>query len=206
MSVGVESLPALPSELRPPLTRDEAVLEADRCLACGGPGRRRRARWRARLKSTFPRLSSRCQKATFGPLPRPSSLRTSSAERVRASARRRCFARAPVYLHTKDGSRSRSPRCSVSRLTGLSRPGSRSGRLRSPRGTRSPSSAPDLLGSRARVSSRREATRSRSSRHATRSAVSFASQSRRTASSANRFRRSSVRWKRSGFGSSSARL
>ncbi|MFZ1881733.1 MAG: NAD(P)-dependent oxidoreductase [Gaiellaceae bacterium] len=36
MSVGVESLPALPSELRPPLTRDEAVLEADRCLACGG--------------------------------------------------------------------------------------------------------------------------------------------------------------------------
>jgi dihydropyrimidine dehydrogenase (NAD+) subunit PreT len=36
MSVGVEPLSALPSELRPPLSHDEAVLEADRCLACGG--------------------------------------------------------------------------------------------------------------------------------------------------------------------------
>ena len=29
--------PALDDELRPPLTREEALLEADRCLECGGP-------------------------------------------------------------------------------------------------------------------------------------------------------------------------
>ena len=29
--------PALEDELRPPLTREEALLEADRCLECGGP-------------------------------------------------------------------------------------------------------------------------------------------------------------------------
>jgi glutamate synthase (NADPH/NADH) small chain len=33
-AVGADDLPA---ELRPPLTREEALVEADRCLACGGP-------------------------------------------------------------------------------------------------------------------------------------------------------------------------
>jgi dihydropyrimidine dehydrogenase (NAD+) subunit PreT len=36
MSIALEPHVALPSELRPPLTRGEMVLEADRCLACGG--------------------------------------------------------------------------------------------------------------------------------------------------------------------------
>ena len=36
MAIGFEPRSALASELRPPLSRDEALLEADRCLACGG--------------------------------------------------------------------------------------------------------------------------------------------------------------------------
>ena len=36
MSFDVVSPAALPTELRPPLSYDEALLEADRCLACGG--------------------------------------------------------------------------------------------------------------------------------------------------------------------------
>lgn len=35
MTTGAETMQLLPSELRPPLTWTEALLEADRCLACG---------------------------------------------------------------------------------------------------------------------------------------------------------------------------
>jgi hypothetical protein len=37
MSAAVEHTVLPPSELRPPLSHDDAVLEADRCLACSGP-------------------------------------------------------------------------------------------------------------------------------------------------------------------------
>jgi dihydropyrimidine dehydrogenase (NAD+) subunit PreT len=37
MSVAAEPSVTLLNELRPPLTHDDVVLEADRCLACGGP-------------------------------------------------------------------------------------------------------------------------------------------------------------------------
>jgi glutamate synthase (NADPH/NADH) small chain len=37
MSVTIEPSTSPNSELRPPLSHDDAVLEADRCLACGGP-------------------------------------------------------------------------------------------------------------------------------------------------------------------------
>ena len=37
MSVAIEPMVNLPTELRPPLAHDEVLLEADRCLACCGP-------------------------------------------------------------------------------------------------------------------------------------------------------------------------
>lgn len=37
MSVAVEPMVNLPTELRPPLAHDDVLVEADRCLACGGP-------------------------------------------------------------------------------------------------------------------------------------------------------------------------
>jgi glutamate synthase (NADPH/NADH) small chain len=37
MSVTVEPSTSTSNELRPPLTHDDALLEADRCLGCGGP-------------------------------------------------------------------------------------------------------------------------------------------------------------------------
>jgi dihydropyrimidine dehydrogenase (NAD+) subunit PreT len=37
IAVDTTATPPLPDELRPPLSADDAVLEAERCLACGGP-------------------------------------------------------------------------------------------------------------------------------------------------------------------------
>ena len=85
------------------------MVEADRCLECGGLTPRRPASSPARPTSTSRGFVARDRRGRpGGRRPRRSSPRTCSAARARASAPSRCSARAPASSSTRAGRRSRS--------------------------------------------------------------------------------------------------
>ena len=105
MSVTVEQAVILSTELRPALSAGEVLLEADRCLGCGGPYAAGTVHGGVPGRSRRPELHpTRSPTATNSMLRTRSSPRTCSAGRARASAPSRFCARAPACSSTKDGS------------------------------------------------------------------------------------------------------
>ena len=109
----------LSRELRPPLTAEAALVEADRCLECGGLHAPAPCVVGCPADVDVPALRRGDRRRTIPRLPRGrSSPRTSSAGPARASARSRCSARALASWSTRDGRRSRSARSSATRPSG----------------------------------------------------------------------------------------
>ena len=93
----------LSRELRPPLTADAAIVEADRCLECGGPHAPAPCVVGCPANVDVPGFVAAIAAGDPARLRARSSPRTSSAARVRASVRSRCSASATASSSTRVG-------------------------------------------------------------------------------------------------------
>ena len=124
-------------ELRPPLSAEEGILEADRCLECGGPYAAAPCTLACPAEVDVPGFIARI--AVGDPRrSRGDDLRREPprGRRARGSAPSRCSAKEPASSRTRAGVRSPSGPCNASRPTGLSRAVSRCETRERPNGRR----------------------------------------------------------------------